>query len=302
MTQLNIKILTGLLLMALSLGACNFPTSPIASPTGPNVAHTASAATIAAQLTQISIPPTKTPTPGSTSPAGGTSQAVSTEPVASGTPGPTIPPTLQFTTTPTVTDAPTVTSVASDPRDKLGKPNWKDSFVNGDNWPLFNDDHVTMKIRNGQLQMSSTNADKWNSWMLTTQSLANFYLEGTANPGECSGLDHYGLMVRAPDENQGYLYAFSCNGQYSLTKWNGKFSVRLVEWTQSDLIQAGPDKSNRLGIMAQGSKLSLYANGNLLTEVVDSSYPMGGFGMFVGAVETAGFTVTFDQLEYWELP
>jgi hypothetical protein len=159
-----------------------------------------------------------------------------------------------------------------------------------------------MKISNGQLRMSSTNADKWNSWMLTTQTLANFYLEGTASPGGCSGLDHYGLMVRAPDENQGYLYAFSCDGQYSLTKWNGKFSVRLVDWTQSDLIQAGADKTNRLGIMAQGSKLSLYANGNLLTEVVDGNYPMGGFGVFIGANETPGFTVTFDQLEYWVLP
>ena len=299
MTRLNVRILTGMLLIALSLGACNFPTSPIATPTGPNVAHTASAKTIAAQLTQISIPTTKTPSPGSTAPVGG---AVSTELVASGTPGPTIPPTLQVTPTPTVTEAPTVTSVASDPREKLGKPNWKDSFANGDNWPLFDDDHVTMKVSNGQLQMSSTNADKWNSWMLTSQTLANFYLEGTASPGGCSGLDHYGLMVRAPDHNQGYLYAFSCDGQYSLTKWNGKFSVRLVEWTHSDLIQAGPDKTNRLGIMAQGNKLSLYANGNLLTEVLDSSYPMGGFGVFIGAVETPGFTVTFDRLEYWVLP
>ena len=302
MTRHNVRILIGILLIALSLGACNFPNSPMASPTGPNVAHTAAAKTIAAQLTQISIPATKTPSPGSTSTAGGTSQAIPTELETSGTPGPTIPPTLQVTPTPTVTEAPTVTTVASDPREKLGKSNWKDSFANGDNWPLFDDDHVTMKVSNGQLQMTSLNADKWNSWMLTSQTLANYYLEGTASPGGCSGLDHYGLMVRAPDENQGYLYAFSCDGQYSLTKWNGKFSVRLVEWTQSDLIQAGPDKTNRLGIMAQGSKLSLYANGNLLTEVVDSSYPMGGFGVFIGAVVTPGFTVTFDQLEYWVLP
>jgi hypothetical protein len=302
MTRLNARILSCILLVAISLGACNFPTTPTASPSGPNVAHTASAATIAAQLTQIAVTPTLAPSPGSTKTPQGTLQAVTTEQLTTGTPEAALTPTALKTSTPTVTEAPTVTTVASDPRETLGEPTWKDSFNTGDNWPLFDDEHVTMTVSNGQLQMTALNADKWNSWMMTATSLANFYLEGTATPGPCSGLDHYGLMVRAPDQNQGYLYEFSCDGQFSLTKWNGKFSVRLVEWTKSDAIQAGAGKTNRLGVMAQDSKLSLYANGNLLTEVVDNSYLMGGFGVLIGATETPGFTVTFDQMQYWALP
>jgi hypothetical protein len=302
MIRLNARVFSGILLIAISLGACNFPTSPTASPTGPNVAHTAAAKTIAAQLTQIMFTATRTSSPGSANLPQGTQPAIPTGPLTTGTPGPTLSPTPLNTSTPTVTEAPTVTTVGSDPREKLGKPTWIDYFNNGDNWPLFDDEHVTMNVSNGQLQMTALNADKWNSWMMTATSLANFYLEGTATPGPCSGLDHYGLMVRAPDENQGYLYAFSCDGQYSLTKWNGKFSVKLVDWTKSDFIQAGPGKTNRLGVMAQGGKLSLYANGNLLTEVVDNSYLMGGFGVLVGAAETPGFTVAYDQMQYWILP
>jgi hypothetical protein len=76
----------------------------------------------------------------------------------------------------------------------------------------------------------------------------------------------------------------------------------LIPWTPSPQIIKGPDQTNRLGCMAEGNKLSLYANGKLLATIEDDTYPEGGIGLFVGAVKTEGFTVLFDEVAYWELP
>jgi hypothetical protein len=54
--------------------------------------------------------------------------------------------------------------------------------------------------------------------------------------------------------------------------------------------------------MADGKKLSLYANGVLLKEVSDDIHLSGKFGVFVGSVKTPDFTVLVDEMAYWDLP
>jgi hypothetical protein len=76
----------------------------------------------------------------------------------------------------------------------------------------------------------------------------------------------------------------------------------LVKWTGSNVIQAGSNKTNRIGIKGEGNKLSLYANGILLTELTDKSYDKLYFGAFIGAAETANFLVRVSSLDYWSLP
>ncbi len=143
----------------------------------------------------------------------------------------------------------------------------------------------------------------WDGWMVSQPSLTDFFLVVTATPGKCSGLDRYGLLARAtPDASQSYLFGFSCDGKYSLRIWNGLKFKMLVDWTTSPLIYSGAEQTNRLGFQAKGNKISLYANDNLLTELEDESFSEGAFGLFVGAVDTAGFSVQFDDVTYWDLP
>jgi len=72
------------------------------------------------------------------------------------------------------------------------------------------------------------------------------------------------LVVTEAD--RGYLFGISCDGQYSLRKWDGKAGDKgvmtvLVNWTASPSIQAGSNKTNTIGFMAVGDRLILYANG-----------------------------------------
>ena len=203
---------------------------------------------------------------------------------------------------PAATPEPSATSVAGDPKLELGDPTWRDTFNNSDSWPIYDDEHVQMSVQDSSLQMTLLNADKWNSWVLTTPILRNFYLEVTVKPGDCADNDNYGLLARAPSETEAYLFGFTCDGKYSFRRWTGERFATNVDWTASEYILSGKNQTNHLGLMAKGTSFSLYANGHLLTELHDANYLRGGIGLYASAFKTANFLVRFQEVQYWELP
>jgi hypothetical protein len=310
--------LTWLLLVlgATGLGACALATpAPPATAQKPEAVYTAAAETIIAQLTQVASPlETTTPltatlaadvtpiaspsgaveTAASSPAAGEPSSTPSLAPEGSETPTPTAPPSA--------TPEPSATSVTGDPKLELGDPTWRDTFNNSDSWPIYDDEHVQMSVQDNSLQMTLLNADKWNSWVLTTPILHNFYLEVTVKPGDCADNDNYGLLARAPSETEAYLFGFTCDGKYSFRRWTGERFITNVDWTASEYILSGKNQTNHLGLMAKGTSLSLYANGHLLTELHDANYLRGGIGLYASAFKTANFLVRFQEVQYWELP
>lgn len=311
-----------LMIICASLSACTLSATKVTQVSQNNPSYTAAAATINAQLTVFALPNSTaiavdaqalpiTTAAAELAPTG-TALAATVDSALLGTlPVETTPPpsaTPLATETPNITETPqtsaqTPTPVSTqNPRFALGDPDWRDFFDDGDNWPIFNDDHVQMQIVDGALEMKSLYTDKWESWMLTTDILEDFYLELEAVPGECAGYDRYGLLARAPSENQGYLFGFTCDGQYSIRIWNGRNFYMVTPWTASDKILKGPDQTNILGFWAQGNTLRVYANGEFLTEVQDTNFSSGGFGIYSSAFNTPGFTTLFKEMSYWVLP
>jgi len=210
-----------------------------------------------------------------------------------------VPPTAAPSPTPTLVPAPT--PPATDPRINLGTPDWHDAFDTGQNWYLEGG-NPQAEIRDGTLVFSVVEADKGDWWRLAAPRLVNFYIEATAITTACSGADRYGLVVRAPDLNRGYLFGFTCDGRYSLRAWDGSEFTKVKDWTANSAILAGPNQTNRLGLMADGSRLSLYANGVFLDEIHDDRFGEGRFGLFIASSVTPNYTVQFDLLDYWKLP
>ncbi len=211
------------------------------------------------------------------------------------------------------TQSATSTPSAGDPRSRLGDPDSTDPMDNPDYWiwPTGWDKFSAARFRNGTQRLKSLDPkDGWRMANPEGRDFTNIYLEATFKTGSCSGMDHYGIILRVPvvqDPDQGYLFGVSCDGHYSLRRWNANIGPKgemkkLVEWTASSAINSGSNKTNRLGIFAVGKRLILYVNGQLLTEVSDSRYPAGYFGAFVGQVATEDFAVELDEMSYWENP
>jgi hypothetical protein len=296
------RILLTLLIAVLMLSACNLPASPEPSPTGDqSAAYTAAAETIIAQLTEVAETLTPTISGGDlpeTTPT--IIKSTPTEIISSPT-----EPASTATSPSTPSPSPTATLPAGDPRTGLGDPEFYDTFASGESWPLYKDEHVSFEVKDSKLSMIAFNPDHYNGWMLTWPVIEHFYLEMTAKPKQCSGLDQYGMMSRATKTEKGYigyLFGVSCDGHYSLRKWNGEKYIPLVDWTESDHINAGANQTNRIGLMAEGDRLSMYANGQLLQEFSDNTYQLGRFGVFVGSANTPDFKTMVDEIAYWNIP
>jgi hypothetical protein len=295
-----------LAMILLAASACNLP--PPVTPTPeigfaltPDAIYTAAVQTVIAQLTENAPTPTPTETevlseetrPPDATPQPGQAAATPTS-LPTNTPTPFVTPTTQ--------PEPSATPQHSDPALELGSPTWEDTFDPADGWALITDSHSHFEVADGQLVMTARNADYWNSWVLTQPRIEVFYMEAEGSSETCSGRDRWGLFFRAPDYTQGYLFGISCDGRYALWVWNGSQEVYLVDWTDSPHLLKGEGQLNKIAVNADGSRISMYANGHFLAEVRDDSYAAGRFGLFVGAAETPGFTVRVDKIAYWENP
>jgi hypothetical protein len=222
---------------------------------------------------------------------------------------PPIPTATEILAVPTGTATspppPTATLDASDPKAGLGEPTFHDTFNDASNWPLYTDQHVSFEIKDSKLVMTAFNPDFYSGWILPPPVISDFYLEMATETKDCSGKDQHGLMVRAVKTDQGYIgyhYAVSCDGHYTLRRWNGSQYVPLVDWTASDRINAGSNQMNRIGLMANGNKISMYANGSLIGEYQDDTHLEGRFGVFIGSAVTPNFTTHVDEIAYWDIP
>ncbi|HSR48493.1 MAG TPA: SH3 domain-containing protein [Anaerolineales bacterium] len=196
-----------------------------------------------------------------------------------------------------------VQQTSSDPAVLLGAPNGMDPFDTKVNWTLFDNQCFKSEITGGKYLMTAKGMQGTPCWELTWPKADNGYLEATVDmPSVCYGEDRFGFIYRSPDNSRGYLYAINCQGQYTLTSWDGTRTNLIVPLTKSDLIKTGTGVSNRLGVAAFGDHHYLYVNGEFLEEATDALFlDPGKFGFHVRAARERPFTVTFDDLKVWVL-
>lgn len=296
-------------IISLILAACNLPASTEPPPPlDQSAAETAAAETIIAQLTVVAetlVPTTAASSLPEATQTEAVSTATATEVLVSPATSTATAPAPSPTEPPTSPPPPTPTLDANDPKAGLGEPAFYDTFNNGESWPLYEDEHVSFIVKDSNLVMTAFNPDKYNGWMLTWPVVSNYYLEMTTNSKQCSGKDTYGNMVRAVKTEEGYigyLYNISCDGNFSLRIWDGNKYITLVDWTSSEFINPGSNQTNRIGLMANGNKFSMYANGKLIGEFQDDTFSDGRFGVVVGSAITADVKFWVDEIAYWDIP
>lgn len=191
---------------------------------------------------------------------------------------------------------------------ELGQPDWVESFEsNTSHFYLGSDSDVSFEIKGGSLVMTAFtfSGDQWR--VAQRVMVSDFYLEAQFQTGKsCSGEDSYGMIVRAPDQpdsyiDSGYVFTFSCSGKFRVYRLDNSAYQGLYNWTASSAIQAGPDKTNIMGIKAKGDQFELYANNQLVASFSDASYQRGYYGLAIRAKNTEGFKVLVNQVSFWQI-
>lgn len=290
--------LIALLLLALVVSACNYPASQEATTTGQDD-------TMATEIAKIltGTPVTILITPTADVQGGETAAPEATETVAASATPEVIADTATPSPTQTPTVAPTATLSDTDPALTLGNPDWVDAMDNGNNWLTGYNEYTSVEFKDGFMKLTAeTDLDGWRlSWPVLTDA----YLEAKVQAPNCSGSDHFGVMFSSPSgsgTDQGYLFGITCDGRYSLRRWDQPNMSYLVNWTESAALEKGKNVQNTLGVMTKGDTIGLYINGIKVKELSDDSFPTGIFGIFVGSDNTDDLTVWVDQIRYWSNP
>jgi predicted nucleic acid-binding Zn ribbon protein len=111
-----------------------------------------------------------------------------------------------------------------------------------------------------------------------------------------------GVLFRKQGDYQFYSFTISTDGRYRVRRMlqsGGEGWETLLDWSASPALETGV-AANRLQVVCVGSQISLYANGQYLTTVLNSSYTGGEIGLAVGTfADEARSLFYFDDLRVY---
>lgn len=215
------------------------------------------------------------------------------------------------TSTPTTENSPTntLTPLPTNPAIPSGDPTWLDTFSKGTSFGIsgdgYDDGNTKIIIRDDSLTLVSYNVNSWRGWRLASHKPANYYLKADFSVENCAGSDQYGIITQAPDYESGYGYYFglTCDGRYSIQKWNENGLTNLDGWNAASAINSGSNQANQIGILKADQHYSFYINDLMVSEVTDDYFKDAGyFGPFIAGLTTANFTIHLNDIAYWKLP
>jgi len=126
----------------------------------------------------------------------------------------------------------------------------------------------------------------------------SFELDVWDNSDNFKGDLSQGVIVRAQDD--AHFYAIMLDprkGQYAVRKLNGKDTWSdLIAWKASPLVKQQSDV-NHLRVDADGSKFTVYLNGDSLDSFSDTAYAKGGIGLIASNVDATGNHLHFDNVK-----
>ena len=164
-----------------------------------------------------------------------------------------VPPTATQIPTPTPTEPPE--PIEGDPVELLVESDGVDTFDSNTNWTLFNNECFQSEITDGMYVMTVKGVEGVICWELSWPQIEDFYVDTMVfMPDQCQANDRFGMLFRAPYKNCSYQYGLTCDGEYSLTLWDGEKTTILVEPTESEVINVGLDAVSRLCVTAYSSR------------------------------------------------
>ena len=213
------------------------------------------------------------------------------------------------TNTPTITASvtltPTLTLDLSDPAIQLGTPAWTQDF-NGNSSPWdFESEQAIFSTSEGSLNLTARANPNWHSWYFSSPRLKNAYIEATIALTNCSGRDHFGLAVRgSSDYQQFYFMSITCDGQWGFFRMAPDVNIiEILSYQPANALVAGLGTSHRVGIWMDGPDFIFYVDGQEIGKASDTTLANEGYtGFLVAFVNISGFTVSVDQLQYWNIP
>ncbi|MBK8984643.1 MAG: hypothetical protein IPM39_00950 [Chloroflexi bacterium] len=165
-------------------------------------------------------------------------------------------------------------------------------------WLLEGDDVGQTAVINQQLVITINQPNTLQFSTLQDQSFTDFSLEVDTRQLAGSPESSFGLLARMQNNDQFYRFDITGSGLFMIMRRNGDgtWTQFKQDWTASEAINQGLNGVNRLKLVAQGSRISFYANDILLQQIDDVIFPTGAIALNAGTFGQPGLQVAFDNV------
>jgi hypothetical protein len=188
-------------------------------------------------------------------------------------------------------------------------PHYVDSFDDPQPWydmsgMLPDSQYIKIDILEGDMHVTGK-LGEWDTWWLSGYTLYDYYIEMDVESRDCAENDAYGIMVRASQHGEptrGYIVGLTCDGKVfakRLTSANPYVAISILNPTESDLVNKGPNQTNTMGVWAEDNVLEIYINRYYYTVIYDDAFSWGRYGIFVKAGGESDYTYTANEIRVW---
>ena len=240
-----------------------------------------------------------------TSACGAVGTSTEAQVTPSSTPMPSANPTattVWFPATATSTPFPTpIVTPTEDMRPKTGRILLEDNFTVEDEWTLTKSQSGSVAYGKSELTIAIGETNAYLFSIREEPILTDFYLEITAAPSMCRGLDEYGVLFRVSPNIDYYRFSLSCNGQVRLDRVIGGQASSPQPWLLSGAVPPGAPSSSHISIAAVGSNLDFFVNGQYQFSIKDPLLDSGGVGVFARSANKMAVTVNFSDLVVYKV-
>ena len=207
-----------------------------------------------------------------------------------------------FPRTATATRIPADTPIPTpDQHPGIGDLLLKDQFANEGQWQTASNSVGSIAYGQQELTIAISQPKGILFSLRQAPMLDNFYLEITASPSLCRGMDSYGLLLRAASGYNAYRFVVSCDGHLRLERLKNAEVVLIQDWTPSGQVPLGSPVVIRIGVWAAGNELRFFVNDRYQFSAHDPVWSIGQVGVFARAAGDTALTVSFSDLEVYRL-
>jgi hypothetical protein len=197
-------------------------------------------------------------------------------------------------------------SVNTDPTTQPPVPNrkvlYQDNFSDANSgWPSASDaDKSASYSADGQYLLTVMAAQQ-DVWAHPGQNFTDVSVEVDAVKTGGPDNNSFGLVCRFVDNDNFYYFLVSSDGYQVIGKYEAGESkfISSEQMQPSSAITSG-SSTNHLRADCDGSTLTLYANGQQIATVTDSSFTSGDVGVIVGTFEEGNVSISFDNFVVYE--
>lgn len=184
---------------------------------------------------------------------------------------------------------------------RSGDPDYSHDFESDDGtWGLMYTGLSSIYFKSGTLHVTTDETEEL-VWSNRDGTFTDFYLEIEAEFFDGPEDSEMGIIFRYIDEDNFYYFGVDRSGSYVIQLLAEGEWYDVTDWEESSIIETGRGAINQLGLLVEGTTISVLINDYVMATTEDDTFDAGGIGLAAVTYTIPGVDIAYDDFKLWDL-